>query len=110
MPGSAQPPLSRRRVGSRGRPQERGGALGFQRPASRTAAVAGPSPGDVSAPPTAPGAAAAGSRPRGPPAAMKLRVRLQKRTWPLEMPEAEPTLGQLRAHLSQALLPTWGYR
>ncbi|CAI9166536.1 unnamed protein product [Rangifer tarandus platyrhynchus] len=40
---------------------------------------------------------------------MKLRVRLQKRTWPLEMPEAEPTLGQLRAHLSQALLPTWGY-
>lgn len=43
-------------------------------------------------------------------AAMKLRVRLQKRTWPLEMPETEPTLGQLRAHLSQALLPTWGYR
>uniref|UniRef100_A0A8D1ML59 F-box only protein 7 n=1 Tax=Sus scrofa TaxID=9823 RepID=A0A8D1ML59_PIG len=41
---------------------------------------------------------------------MKLRVRLQKRTWPLEMPEAEPTLGQLRAHLSQALLPTCGYR
>lgn len=41
---------------------------------------------------------------------MKLRVRLQKRTWPLEMPEEEPTLGQLRAHLSQALLPTWGYR
>ncbi|KAM7244147.1 hypothetical protein CapIbe_004755 [Capra ibex] len=40
---------------------------------------------------------------------MKLRVRLQKRTWPLDMPEAEPTLGQLRAHLSQALLPTWGY-
>nr|ADB19861.1 F-box protein 7 [Sus scrofa]AEK33398.1 F-box protein 7 [Sus scrofa] len=40
---------------------------------------------------------------------MKLRVRLQKRTWPLEMPEAEPTLGQLRAHLSQALLPTCGY-
>lgn len=41
---------------------------------------------------------------------MKLRVRLQKRTWPLEMPIEEPTLGQLRAHLSQALLPTWGYR
>lgn len=41
---------------------------------------------------------------------MKLRVRLQKRTRPLEMPEEEPTLGQLRAHLSQALLPTWGYR
>lgn len=41
---------------------------------------------------------------------MKLRVRLQKRTWPLEMPEEEPTLGQLRAHLRQALLPTWGYR
>lgn len=49
--------------------------------------------------------------PLSPPgAAMKLRVRLQKRTWPLEMPEAEPTLGQLRAHLSQALLPTCGYR
>lgn len=48
--------------------------------------------------------------PLSPPgAAMKLRVRLQKRTWPLEMPEAEPTLGQLRAHLSQALLPTCGY-
>nr|ACO95332.1 F-box only protein 7 isoform 1 (predicted) [Dasypus novemcinctus] len=40
---------------------------------------------------------------------MKLRVRLQKRTWPLEIPEAEPTLGQLRAHLGQALLPTLGY-
>ncbi|KAI5765081.1 FBXO7 [Gulo gulo luscus] len=40
---------------------------------------------------------------------MKLRVRLQKRTWPLEMPDAEPTLGQLRAHLSQALLPSWGF-
>uniref|UniRef100_A0A8C9LQZ8 F-box protein 7 n=1 Tax=Piliocolobus tephrosceles TaxID=591936 RepID=A0A8C9LQZ8_9PRIM len=41
---------------------------------------------------------------------MRLRVRLLKRTWPLEVPEAEPTLGQLRAHLSQALLCTWGYR
>nr|XP_020022166.1 F-box only protein 7 [Castor canadensis] len=40
---------------------------------------------------------------------MKLRVRLQKRTGPLEVPAAEPTLGQLRAHLSQALLPTWGF-
>nr|XP_060512488.1 F-box only protein 7 isoform X1 [Panthera onca] len=40
---------------------------------------------------------------------MKLRVRLQKRTWPVEMPDAEPTLGQLRAHLSQALLPSWGF-
>ncbi|XP_042637904.1 F-box only protein 7 [Orycteropus afer afer] len=40
---------------------------------------------------------------------MKLRVRLQKRTWPLEMLETEPTLGQLRAHLGQVLLPTWGY-
>ncbi|XP_004675769.1 PREDICTED: F-box only protein 7 isoform X1 [Condylura cristata] len=40
---------------------------------------------------------------------MKLRVRLQKRTGPLEIPDAEPTLGQLRAQLSQALLPTWGY-
>lgn len=55
--------------------------------------------------------AASGSRPHGSPAAvMRLRVRLQKRTWPLEVPEAEPTLGQLRAHLSQALLCTWGYR
>ncbi|XP_077024756.1 F-box only protein 7 isoform X2 [Tamandua tetradactyla] len=42
-------------------------------------------------------------------AAMRLRVRLQRRTWPLEIPDAEPTLGQLRAHLSQALLPTLGY-
>lgn len=41
---------------------------------------------------------------------MKLRVRLEKRTRPLDVPEAEPTLGQLRAHLSQALLPTLGYR
>ncbi|XP_021566754.1 F-box only protein 7 isoform X1 [Carlito syrichta] len=40
---------------------------------------------------------------------MKLRVRIQKRTWPLEVPGAEPTLGQLRAHLSQALLPTCGH-
>ncbi|XP_048212347.1 F-box only protein 7 isoform X2 [Perognathus longimembris pacificus] len=40
---------------------------------------------------------------------MRLRVRLQRRTGPLEVPEAEPTLGQLRAHLSRALLPTWGY-
>ncbi|XP_027796755.1 F-box only protein 7 isoform X2 [Marmota flaviventris] len=40
---------------------------------------------------------------------MKLRVRLEKRTRPLDVPEAEPTLGQLRAHLSQALLPTLGY-
>lgn len=43
-------------------------------------------------------------------AAMRLRVRLQKRTQPLEVPETEPTLGQLRAHLSQVLLPTWGFR
>ncbi|MEJ1277183.1 F-box only protein 7 isoform X1 [Cricetulus griseus] len=42
-------------------------------------------------------------------AAMRLRVRLQKRTQPLEVPETEPTLGQLRAHLSQVLLPTWGF-
>uniref|UniRef100_F8WIP1 F-box protein 7 n=1 Tax=Mus musculus TaxID=10090 RepID=F8WIP1_MOUSE len=41
---------------------------------------------------------------------MKLRVRLQKRTQPLEVPESEPTLGQLRAHLSQVLLPTLGFR
>uniref|UniRef100_A0A2K6UZF5 F-box protein 7 n=1 Tax=Saimiri boliviensis boliviensis TaxID=39432 RepID=A0A2K6UZF5_SAIBB len=31
------------------------------------------------------------------------------RLQPLEVPEAEPTLGQLRTHLSRALLPTWGY-
>nr|ABZ10471.1 F-box only protein 7 isoform 1 (predicted) [Callithrix jacchus] len=40
---------------------------------------------------------------------MKLRVRLEKRTQQVEVPEAEPTLGQLRTHLSLALLPTWGY-
>ncbi|XP_058529844.1 F-box only protein 7 isoform X1 [Ochotona princeps] len=40
---------------------------------------------------------------------MKLRVRVQKQTRPVEVPEAEPTLGQLRWRLSQALLPTWGY-
>ncbi|KAF7240563.1 F-box only protein 7 [Varanus komodoensis] len=40
---------------------------------------------------------------------MKLRIRMQKQTAPLELPGAEPTLGDLRAHLSQILLPTWGY-
>ncbi|XP_074082884.1 F-box only protein 7 [Macrotis lagotis] len=40
---------------------------------------------------------------------MKLRVRVRKRTAPLELPGAEPTLGKLRAHLRQALLPAWGY-
>ncbi|XP_043824344.1 F-box only protein 7 [Dromiciops gliroides] len=40
---------------------------------------------------------------------MKLRVRIRKRTAPLELPGAEPTLGELRAHLRQALLPAWGY-
>ncbi|XP_068938119.1 F-box only protein 7 isoform X2 [Petaurus breviceps papuanus] len=40
---------------------------------------------------------------------MKLRVRVRKRTAPLELPGAEPTLGELRAHLRQALLPAWGY-
>lgn len=40
---------------------------------------------------------------------MKLRVRLLKRTWPVEVPEAEPTLGQLRELLSQVLLPGCGY-
>ncbi|PNJ49317.1 FBXO7 isoform 1 [Pongo abelii] len=40
---------------------------------------------------------------------MRLRVRLLKRTWPLEVPETEPTLGQLRWHLRQSLLCTWGY-
>ncbi|XP_067415490.1 F-box only protein 7 isoform X2 [Emydura macquarii macquarii] len=48
---------------------------------------------------------------RGEPgaAAMKLRVRMHKSTAPLEMQGAEPTLGELRAHLCQALLPAWGY-
>lgn len=41
---------------------------------------------------------------------MKLRVRVQKQTRPVDVPEAEPTLGQLRWRLSQALLPSWGYR
>lgn len=40
---------------------------------------------------------------------MKLRVRVRKRTAALELPGAEPTLGELRAHLRQALLPAWGY-
>ncbi|NXF96480.1 FBX7 protein, partial [Eubucco bourcierii] len=40
---------------------------------------------------------------------MKLRVRLQKRTAPLEVQGAEPTLGELRAQLRQVLLPSWGY-
>ncbi|XP_004623924.1 F-box only protein 7 isoform X2 [Octodon degus] len=38
---------------------------------------------------------------------MRLRVRLRKRTRRLEVPAADPTLGQLRAHLSEAL-PSWG--
>ncbi|XP_030333858.1 F-box only protein 7 isoform X1 [Strigops habroptila] len=40
---------------------------------------------------------------------MKLRVRMQKRTAPLEVEGAEPTLGELRAQLRQTLLPAWGY-
>ncbi|OXB72962.1 UNVERIFIED_CONTAM: hypothetical protein H355_006502 [Colinus virginianus] len=40
---------------------------------------------------------------------MKLRVRLQKRTAPLELEGEEPTLGELRAQLGRALLPAWGY-
>ncbi|KYO36412.1 F-box only protein 7 [Alligator mississippiensis] len=40
---------------------------------------------------------------------MKLRARLQKQTAPLEVGGAEPTLGELRAHLCQAVLPAWGY-
>lgn len=40
---------------------------------------------------------------------MRLRVRLQRRTQLLEVPDTEPTLGQLRAQLSQVLLPTWGF-
>lgn len=56
------------------------------------------------------GAARGRRRPRGPAAAMKLRVRVQKRTAPLEVEGAEPTLGELRAQLRRALLPAWGYR
>lgn len=48
--------------------------------------------------------------PRPAAAAMKLRVRLQKRTAALEVQGAEPTLGELRAQLRLALLPAWGYR
>lgn len=48
--------------------------------------------------------------PPGPAAAMKLRVRLQKRTAALELQGAEPTLGELRAQLRRALLPAWGFR
>ncbi|XP_006897609.1 PREDICTED: F-box only protein 7 [Elephantulus edwardii] len=40
---------------------------------------------------------------------MKLRIRLQKQTWQLELQEEEPTLGQLRAHVAQVLLPSLGY-
>ncbi|NXA40843.1 FBX7 protein, partial [Eudromia elegans] len=40
---------------------------------------------------------------------MKLRVRLQKRTAPLEVLGAEPRLGELRAQLRGALLPAWGF-
>nr|XP_055110435.1 F-box only protein 7 isoform X2 [Symphalangus syndactylus] len=40
---------------------------------------------------------------------MRLRVRLLKRTWPLEVPETEPTLGQLRARLTQSLRCTLGF-
>ncbi|KAJ7330165.1 hypothetical protein JRQ81_016339 [Phrynocephalus forsythii] len=40
---------------------------------------------------------------------MKLRVRLQKETATLELTGAEPTLGDLRAHLCQHLLPGLGY-
>lgn len=54
-------------------------------------------------------AARPGAPPRPSTAAMKLRVRLQKQTRRLEMPAAEPTLGQLRAHLNEAL-PGWGLR
>ncbi|KAL6075152.1 hypothetical protein STEG23_029979 [Scotinomys teguina] len=40
---------------------------------------------------------------------MRLHVQLQKWTQLLEAPEPESTLGQLCAHLSQFLLPTWGF-
>ncbi|XP_038612189.1 F-box only protein 7 [Tachyglossus aculeatus] len=40
---------------------------------------------------------------------MKLRVRLGPRTGSLELQGAEPTLGELRAHLRRTLLPRWGY-
>lgn len=43
-------------------------------------------------------------------AAMKLRVRLQRQTSPLALSEEEPTLGDLRAHLRQTLLPASGFR
>uniref|UniRef100_A0A8D0H9L0 F-box only protein 7 n=1 Tax=Sphenodon punctatus TaxID=8508 RepID=A0A8D0H9L0_SPHPU len=39
---------------------------------------------------------------------MKLRIRLQKQTAPLELQGEEPTLGELRAQLGQVLL-SWGY-
>lgn len=67
-----------------------------------------PVPGDLERP----------SAPQRPPtraprpsaaAAMRLRVRLQKQTRRLEVLAAEPTLGQLRAHLRRAL-PDWGFR
>nr|XP_028603327.1 LOW QUALITY PROTEIN: F-box only protein 7 [Podarcis muralis] len=40
---------------------------------------------------------------------MKLRVRMLKRTVLLELPGEEPTLGDLRAHICQTLLPSCGY-
>uniref|UniRef100_A0A8C3RKW7 F-box protein 7 n=1 Tax=Chelydra serpentina TaxID=8475 RepID=A0A8C3RKW7_CHESE len=76
----------------------------------------GASPAKTTTTPSSPRAAAdtewaerSLSGERGAAAAMKLRVRMHKRTAPLEVQGAEPTLGELRAHLCQALLPTWGY-
>ncbi|XP_030401059.1 F-box only protein 7 isoform X1 [Gopherus evgoodei] len=77
----------------------------------------GASPTKTTTIPSSPRAAAVATTERGErsltgergAAAMKLRVRMHKRTAPLEMQGAEPTLGELRAHLCQALLPTWGY-
>uniref|UniRef100_A0A8C2U5P5 F-box protein 7 n=1 Tax=Coturnix japonica TaxID=93934 RepID=A0A8C2U5P5_COTJA len=105
-----QPLLGQR---GRGRPEAepaggRGGAAPTQTP---------PRPGSPCArcpPPSLAGGGPLGTssgRKRGPagPAAMKLRVRLQKRTAPLELEGAEPTLGELRAQLRRALLPAWGY-
>lgn len=113
-PSCAEPPMgsagarrSARVLGGRGRSREGGRALGGLR-------GAGPEPlafGFSFAPVAAVTAAAASPSPEAcGSVAMRLRVRLQKRTQPLEVPEPEPTLGQLRAHLSQALLPTWGFR
>lgn len=105
--GAASGPLARWAAGGA---LKRGGALGFVRPAGRAAAVAGSSAAARQHSCISASRRRLRARPLGPAAAMKLRVRFQKRTCPLEMPEAEPTVGQLRAHLSQVLLPSCGHR